>query len=220
MLFKSRKGQFFPYSDSAPRRGFPILTISLIIINVVIFVWSYFLNFENFESIVTTYGFIPVFPTVLTLFTSMFLHGGPDHIFGNMWYLWIFGDNVEDRFGRIKFLLLYFASGLFATFMQYLTNPFSDIPSIGASGAISGILGAYILLFPREKVLTSISYSLVRIPAFIVIGLWFVIQFIFGAASLLGGMGSNIAFFAHIGGFIFGLIFTFVLGRRKKEELD
>lgn len=211
-MFKSRKGQFFPLSDTAPRKGFPILTISLIIINVAIFVWS----LSNFEDIIFTYGFIPAYATILTLFTSMFLHGGLDHIFGNMWYLWIFGDNVESRFGKIKFLFLYFLSGLIATFFHYMTDPASVIPTIGASGAISGILGAYILLFPKEKVLSRIGYSFVHIPAYVVIGFWFVLQFIFGTVSLLGGIGSGIAFFAHVGGFLGGFILTSLLLRLKR----
>jgi len=224
-MFKSRKGQFFPLSDSAPRESFPILTISLLIINVAIFIWSYTSPIVNYKINGETveiplyyiqYGFIPASPTILTLFSSMFMHGGLDHIFGNMWYLWIFGDNVEDRFGKIKFLFLYFASGLFATFTQYITDPFSKIPSIGASGAISGILGAYILLFPKEKVLSRIGYSFVHIPSYVVIGFWFVLQFIFGTASLLGGIGSGIAFWAHVGGFVLGFILTFLLLRLKR----
>jgi membrane associated rhomboid family serine protease len=143
----------------------------------------------------------------------MFLHGGLDHIFGNMWYLWIFGDNVEDRLGKIKFLLLYFLSGLAAAFAHYIVNPTSKIPTIGASGAISGILGAYILLFPKERVLSRVGYTFVRIPAFIVIGFWFVLQFIFATISFFGFSGSGIAFWAHVGGFIFGFIFTFLLKR-------
>lgn len=220
MFFKNRKGQFFPYSDSAPRKTFPILTISLIVINVAIFIWTYFLNANNFDNVISKYGFTPASPSILTLFTSMFLHGGIDHIFGNMWYLWIFGDNVEDRLGRIKFLLLYFASGLFATFAQYITDPSSTLSSIGASGAISGILGAYILLFPKEGVLTGIGYSLVRVPAFVVIGLWFALQFLFGTVSFLGGLGSNIAFWAHVGGFAFGLALTFILARGIRKTSD
>lgn len=204
MFFKNRKGQLFPYADTAPRKGFPVLTIVLIIINVAIFIWS----LSNFESIIFNYGFTPAYPTIVTLFTSMFLHGGFDHIFGNMWYLWIFGDNVESKLGKVKFLLLYFISALFADFLQYLTDPFSVIPSIGASGAISGILGAYILLFPKEKILSTFGYTLIHIPAFIVIGFWFGMQLLFGTASLLGGVGSNIAFFAHIGGFLMGLVLT------------
>ncbi len=205
-MLKKRKGQFFPYSDSAPRKSLPVFTVLLILANVAVFFWSYFLNFDAFDSIVYALGFTPANPTVLTLFTSMFLHGGIDHIFGNMWYLWIFGDNVEDKFGRFKFILFYFMSGLAATFTQYLTEPASAIPSIGASGAISGVLGAYMVFYPKEKVLSSIGYSFVRIPAFVVIGFWFFIQFIFGTVSLLGGVGSGIAFWAHIGGFVFGFV--------------
>lgn len=215
MLFKSRKGQFFPYSDSAPRDSFPSITILLILVNVGVFVWSYFLNANSFDSIVSTYGFTPAYPLIITVFTSMFLHGGILHIFGNMWYLWIFGDNVEDRFGKLKFLLFYFLSGIAATFAQYITNPTSSIPAIGASGAISGVLGAYIVLFPREKVLSNIGFFFIKIPAFIVIGFWFLIQFYFGTIGLLGGIESGVAFWAHVGGFAFGFIVTLLFGRRS-----
>jgi len=136
-----------------------------------------------------------------------------------MWYLWIFGDNVEDALGKIKFLILYFLSGISAAFLQYLTDPTSTIPSIGASGAISGVLGAYLLLFPKENVLTSVQYSLVRVPAYLVIGLWFVLQLIFGTMSLAGYSGSNIAFWAHVGGFVFGLAFAFLFVDRKKQKI-
>ena len=211
MFFKNRKGFFFPLSDTAPRKGFPVLTILLIVVNVFIFVWS----LSNFDYIVVNYGFTPATPTILTLFSSMFLHGGVAHLFGNMWYLWIFGDNVESKFGKIKFLLVYFASGLFATFLQYATDPSSPIPSIGASGAISGILGAYLVLFPREKVLSTFSYAIIHVPAFIVIGVWFAIQFLFASMTLLDGIKSGIAFGAHVGGFVFGCIFTLLFGRKK-----
>jgi membrane associated rhomboid family serine protease len=213
-MFKSKKGQFFPYSDTAPRKSFPILTVSLIILNVLIFLWS----LTDYENIISKYGFVPASFSLLTLFTSMFLHGGFDHIFGNMWYLWIFGDNVEDSLGKVKFLLLYFLSGISAAIFQFITDPSSTIPSIGASGAISGVLGSYILLFPQEKVLTNIQYTFVRIPAYIVIGFWFILQLIFGAMSLAGYSGSNIAFFAHVGGFVFGLIFTRFFVRRKRSR--
>jgi membrane associated rhomboid family serine protease len=206
-MLNSKKGQFFPYSDTAPRRKFPILTISLIILNILVFIWS----LSDFENIILTYGFIPARFSLLTLFTSMFLHGGLDHLFGNMWYLWIFGDNVEDFLGKTKFLLLYFLSGLSAIFFQYLTDPTSTIPSIGASGAISGVLGAYLLLFPKERILTSVQYAFIRIPAYIVIGFWFLIQFIFGAMSLAGYSGSNIAFLAHVSGFVAGFLLTKLL---------
>jgi len=214
-MFESEKGQFFPYSDTAPRKRFPVVTVSLIVLNVIVFIWS----LTNYDNIISTYGFVPANLSILTLFTSMFLHGGIDHIFGNMWYLWIFGDNVEDTLGKLKFLLLYFMSGLSAAFFQYLTNPTSTIPSIGASGAISGVLGCYLLIFPREKVLTSVQYSFVRIPAYVVIGFWFILQLIFGAMSLVGYSGSNVAFWAHVDGFVFGLIFTLFARKRDGYKL-
>ncbi len=212
-MLKNKKGQIFPYADSAPREKFPVLTILLIVINVSVFIWS----LGDFENIILTYGFIPAFPSLLTIFTSMFLHGGFDHIFGNMWYLWIFGDNVEDKLGKIKFLLLYFLSGISATFFHFITNFGSKIPAIGASGAISGILGAYMVLFPKEQVLSRVGYAFIRIPAYIVIGFWFFIQFLFASISFLGGIGSGVAFWAHVGGFVFGYFFTFLL--KKSQNL-
>jgi membrane associated rhomboid family serine protease len=129
------KGQFFPYSDSLKVKNFPIITISLIVACTLVFLWS----LSDFENIINTYGFIPLYPTIITIFASMFLHGGFDHLFGNMWYLWIFGDNVEDKLGKAKFIFLYFLSGVCATLLQYLTDTTSTIPAIGASGAISGV---------------------------------------------------------------------------------
>jgi len=207
------KAQFSPLYDTAPRKGFPFLTISLIILNVLIFFWS----LNDFERIIYQYGFIPANFSFFTIFTCMFLHGGFDHLFGNMWYLWIFGDNVESKLGKMKFLLLYFLSGYFAAFLHFLVDPTSKIPSIGASGAISGILGAYLYFFPKEKILSRVGYTFVHIPAFVVIGFWFLLQLIFGAISLLGFSGSNIAFWAHIGGFLFGFIFSRFLKKKKKK---
>ncbi|MEM7821462.1 MAG: rhomboid family intramembrane serine protease [Candidatus Aenigmatarchaeota archaeon] len=211
MFFKSRKGQFFPLSDTAPRRKFPLVTITLITLNVFVFI----LSLQDFEFFILSFGFIPAHPSLLTLFTSMFLHGGFDHIFGNMWYLWIFGDNIEDRFGRLKFLILYFFSGIVASFFHLLTNIGSEIPAIGASGAVSGILGSYFLIFPKEMILTRFGYSFIHIPAYIVIGFWFVLQFVFATISFFGFSGSNVAFWAHVGGFVFGIVFT--LGLKPKK---
>lgn len=198
------KGQFFPYGDSIKTRKFPLVTVSFILVNVAAFV----ISLSDFENIILTFGFTPYyFPSlyaIITVFTSMFLHGGIDHIFGNMWYLWIFGDNIEDRLGRTKFILLYLLSGIAANVAQYLLDPSSVIPSIGASGAVSGILGSYLVLFPKSRITTSMGYWLTQTPAWFVIGFWFVIQLFFGAATLAGYSGSNIAFFAHIGGFVFG----------------
>ncbi len=163
---------------------------------------------KNLENTIYAFGFIPaVFPSVaITIFTSMFLHGGIDHLFGNMWYLWIFGDNVEDRLGRVKFTGLYLASGVAASLTQYVIDPHSMIPAVGASGAISGVLGWYYVLFPKARITTSTGHLANESPAWMVIGLWFLIQLFFGAATLAGFSGSNVAFFAHIGGFAFGYL--------------
>ncbi len=198
------KGQFFPIGDSIKTRSFPFVTISLIIVNAIIFV----LSLSDFDFIIRTFGFVPaLFPSsfaFLTIFTSMFLHAGIDHIFGNMWYLWIFGDNVEDKLGKVKFIFFYLLSGIAAALTQYLTDPSSSMPSIGASGAVSGILGFYLVFFPKSRITTSSGYWANETPARFVIGFWFLMQLFFGAASLAGAGGSNIAFFAHIGGFVFG----------------
>ncbi|MFH1105647.1 MAG: rhomboid family intramembrane serine protease, partial [Candidatus Aenigmatarchaeota archaeon] len=180
------RGQLFPYADNLKTKSFPIITVALIAANAAVFLWST----GNFEAVIMAFGFVPaLFPSAhafTTLLTSMFLHGGIDHIFGNMWYLWIFGDNVEDFFGKFRFSLIYIVSGVGASLFQYATDPASNIPSIGASGAISGVLGAYFVLFPKSGVLTSAGYSLITIPSWIVIGFWFAMQLFFGAASLFG----------------------------------
>ncbi|MBI2085114.1 MAG: rhomboid family intramembrane serine protease [Candidatus Aenigmarchaeota archaeon] len=200
------KGQFFPYGDTIKTRSFPFVTVALIAVNVIAFV----LSLSDFDFIIQTFGFVPsLFPSsfaFLTIFTSMFLHAGVDHIFGNMWYLWIFGDNAEDKLGKIKFILFYLTSGIVASLAQYLIDPYSSVPSIGASGAVSGILGCYLVFFPKSRITTSAGYFVNETPAWFVIGFWFLIQLFFGAASLVGASGSNIAFFAHIGGFVFGYV--------------
>ncbi len=200
------KGQFFPYGDSIKTRNSPVVTVSLIAVNIVAFA----LSLLNFQDIISTFGFVPrLFPSffaLTTIFTSMFLHAGIDHIFGNMWYLWIFGDNVEDKLGKLKFLFLYLLSGIIASLTQYITDPLSTIPSIGASGAVSGILGFYLVAFPNSRITTSSGYWVNEMPAWFVVGFWFVIQLFFGVATLAGYGGSNVAFFAHIGGFVFGYL--------------
>ena|SRR3989338_5329983 len=199
------KGQLFPYKDDNVAKSKPYVTYSIIVIAVIAFVWS----LTDFENIINNYGFTPANFVLVTLFTSMFLHAGIEHLFGNLWYLWIFGDNVEDRFGRVKYILFYLVSGIAATITQYMTDPASAIPSIGASGAISGVLGAYLVFFPKVRVkVIGPMYSTFEIPAVAMIGFWFVLQFILGTMSLFGAT-SSIAFFAHIGGFIFGAVAAF-----------
>lgn len=158
---------------------------------------------------------IPI-PVFLTLFTSMFLHGGLVHLLGNMLYLWIFGDNVEDAMGHVKFLLFYFLCGVAAAFAQIAIDPGSAIPQIGASGAIAGVLAAYFMLFPYSRVLTLIPVffflRLVAVPAVFLLGFWFILQIISGAGSL--GSAGGVAWFAHIGGFLAGGLFVFAFRRR------
>ena len=201
------KGQL-PLGDSTPRKNFPYVTISLIVINVIVFIWS----LSDFDNIINTYGFTPLYPSILTLFTSMFLHGGIEHLAGNMWYLWIFGDNVEDALGKAKYTVLYFLSGLAADFFQYITDPTSNVPSIGASGAISGILGSYIVLFPNTKVYVGGESGIWPVPAWLMIGLWFALQLFL---ALIGG-GGDVAVWAHVGGFAFGYVFTKIWLREQK----
>ncbi|MEN3035401.1 MAG: rhomboid family intramembrane serine protease [Candidatus Methanosuratincola sp.] len=192
----------FPIRDVVERRTFPYITLLLVGANAIAFAVSLF----DFEGMIYSYGFIPARPSVLTAFTCMFLHAGVDHIFGNMWFLLTFGDNVEDRFGHMKFLLFYLASGFVATYVNYLVDPSSMIPAVGASGAISGVMGAYVVLFPRAKVHTLLGFYITALPAFAMLGFWFILQLFFGASSLFGGDGSGIAYWAHIGGFVAGAV--------------
>jgi len=208
-----------PFKDDNPTRRLPFVTVGLIAINTAIFIMQMVYPVDP-RRIVFAYGAIPhfllTFKTVqpihpfLTLFTSMFMHGGLLHLGTNMLYLWIFGDNVEDRLGHMRFLVFYLLCGVAAAYSHALTDRFSMLPMIGASGAVSGILGAYLLLFPRAKVHTLIFLGffieIVRLPALLVIGFWVVIQFMNGILSKgIAGQG-GVAWFAHIGGFVFGVL--------------
>ncbi len=211
------KGQFFPYKDENKAAGFPYVTLALIIANVAVFIYSLF----DYENIIETYGFTPAFAGLLTMFTSMFLHGGLDHIFGNMWFLWLYGDNIEDRMGRLKFILFYLLSGAAAGATHYITNLGSTVPAIGASGAISGVMGAYLAWYPHAKVHTiGPFYQSHLMPAWMLIGYWFVLQLVFGTVSFFGARGSGIAFWAHIGGFVFGYIAAKFAAKNAQEEAE
>lgn len=204
----------FPLKDENPTRTKPVLTLILIALNVSIFIYSYFSGL--FDQIVNSYGMRPA--EVLsgkqlhTLFTSMFLHGGFLHLIGNMWYLWIFGDNIEDICGRRRFLLFYLASGLVASLVHALSDPSSTIPTIGASGAISGVLGAYIVLYPRARVYTFIGFFLAMVPAVFVLGFWFILQVLYLAI----GQVTGVAYWVHIGGFIAGVLLIWPLKKRRR----
>jgi membrane associated rhomboid family serine protease len=194
--------------DNSTRKNLPIVTYILIILNILIF----FLEISGGENFVMKWAFTPSrflanpMSDSPTLFTSMFMHAGFAHLFGNMLYLWIFGDNVEDRLGKVPYLIFYLICGLLATFAQLAFIPNSSIPNLGASGAIAGVLGAYIVLFPGEKVRVVIGTALTALPALVVIGFWFVLQFFSSLSSeASSGESGGVAYMAHIGGFIAGL---------------
>ena len=218
----------FPYKDENPTRTIPFVTISLIIINIAVFL-IHLSHPSEFKRIVFYYGATPAYllsldstqpvHPLMTLFTSMFMHGGLLHIASNMLYLWIFGNNIEDRLGHIKFTFFYILGGIVAAYAHSISDPSSVIPMIGASGAVSGVLGAYLLLFPYAKVHTLIFLGffvqVIRLPAFIVIGFWVVIQFINGFLSKGAVDNGGVAWFAHIGGFVFGIITIMIFLRRS-----
>lgn len=209
----------FPYKDDNPTQTFPFITIGIIIINILVYIWE-LMSPVGQQSIVYKYGAIPSglislektqpLHPALTIFSSMFLHGGLLHVGGNMLYLWIFGDNIEDRLGHFRFLLFYLICGIVAAYSHAITAPSSTVPMIGASGAVAGVLGAYILLFPHARVHTLIFLGffvdVVKIPALIVIGFWAIIQVVNGILSRGLIAQEGIAWFAHIGGFLAGLL--------------
>ena len=212
-----------PLHDDNPTEINPLVTIALIGACSLVFLYQFSLPERAGEEFVLQYGAIPAsifgseaaipdiavgFPASLALLTSMFLHGGWVHLIGNMLYLWIFGNNIEDVMGHVKFVIFYVACGLVAAMSHALTDPSSAVPMVGASGAISGVLGAYLLLFPRAQVMVLIPLGIftrtMYVPAGFVLGFWFVLQLLSGGMSL-GQSGGGVAFFAHIGGFIAGM---------------
>jgi membrane associated rhomboid family serine protease len=205
---------FFPIGDDdTARRTFPLVTYALIALNVLFF----FVELSGGDAFIRKWAFVPSrflanpFSDFLTLFTSMFMHAGWLHLGGNMLYLWIFGDNVEDRFGPIKFTIFYLLCGLAATFTQLVFSLGSNVPNLGASGAIAGVLGAYILLFPQGRIRVLQGQRVIQVPALIVIGMWFILQLFSGIGSIANtAQTGGVAFMAHIGGFLAGFVLTFL----------
>jgi membrane associated rhomboid family serine protease len=212
-----------PLRDVIPSRTTPWVTFSLIGLNVAVYIWGLTLGGKGYEELLWTFGLVPADFSWLTLVTSMFLHGGLGHIGSNMLSLWIFGDNVEDRFGHGRFLLFYLLAGAVAAFAQIWSSPDSSVPLVGASGAIAGVMGAYFVLFPHSRILVLVFFffflDVVEIPALIYLGVWFLFQVLSGMGSAAGG-GEMIAFWAHIGGFAMGLVTVFVFRRREREQPD
>jgi membrane associated rhomboid family serine protease len=218
-----------PLKDNVPTRSFPIVTVGLIVANFAVWI---FYELPHLNRAVTEYAFNPCevdnscrvigHDWPITAFTSMFMHGSWEHILGNMLFLWIFGNNVEDALGRVRYLAFYIAGGLAATALQtfvtlhYGTTQDAVVPNLGASGAISAVLGAYIVLLPRASVLTFIFFILREIPAFWFLGLWFAFQLWQGGTALEHPeAGGGVAFFAHVGGFVFGAATVNLVAQRR-----
>jgi len=199
--------------DDSSRRTFPLVTYVLIALNVLFF----FVEMSGGDAFIGEWAFVPSrflanpVGDSLTLLTSLFMHAGWLHLGGNMLYLWIFGDNVEDRFGHVKFTIFYLLCGLGATFAQLAFSVGSSVPNLGASGAIAGVLGAYILLFPQGRVRVLQGQQVIQVPALIVIGLWIVLQLFSGIGSIAATADTGgVAYMAHIGGFVVGIVLTFL----------
>ena len=205
----------FPVRDFQRTSTAPTLTITLILINIGVFIYHYVLLGETASYVFTIkYGFLPCqllagcsvepiayFPAILSIFTSMFLHGNLIHLLGNMWFLWIFGDNIEDRMGKFSYLLFYLLGGVIAALVQMITDIGSDVVMIGASGAIAAVMGAYIVLYPKGKILSLFFWWPVVLPAILILGYWFLLQVLYSSSG-----GSGVAYMAHIGGFIAGAL--------------
>ena len=217
-----------PIRDENPTSHVPYVTYGLIAANILVYVVMWLSGF-NQEALVYQFALIPANLTtglgagdVFDIFTSMFMHAGLLHLAGNMLYLWIFGDNVEDSLGPFKYLIFYFVGGTVASLTHILTNPGSQIPTVGASGAIGAVLGAYLVLYPRSRIMTLILLGfymrMTLIPASIVLGVWFVMQLFSGVLSLGGPDVGGVAFWAHVGGFLSGVVLALLLANRRKPE--
>ncbi|SRR5712692_993206 len=212
-----------PLRDDNPRQTMPVVTVLLILANAGVFIYQLSLGSRGENELAMIFGLVPARVQMLLngqpmtaaaalvpLLTSMFLHGGVLHLLGNMWFLWVFGDNIEDYFGHLKYLFFYLLCGLGAGLVHTVANLSSIVPTVGASGAISGVLGAYIVLFPRAHVLTLVPliffFFTVKLPAVVILGYWFAIQFLSGVSSLGTASMGGTAWWAHIGGFVLGVL--------------
>jgi len=212
----------FPLRDTQPSYSKPVVTILLIVVNILVFLFEFSLDPETQNAFIAAYGLIPDQFHFFNVITSMFLHGGWMHVLGNMWFLWIFGDIIEDILGHGKYILFYLLCGAVAALAQVAVSPNSRIPTVGASGAIAGIMGAYMIKFPHSRILSLVTivffFTTVEIPAWIMLIYWFVIQFFSGVGTLGASQSSQggVAFFAHIGGFIAGIALISVMGPRQR----
>ena len=213
---------FFPYKDDNPRILFPFVTYTIIGINSLVFIYQYFiLPPDLLGPIISTYALTPADPSVITVFTSMFMHGGLMHIIFNMWFLWIFGDNIESVLGHKRYVVFYLICGVGAALAQIQINTGSQIPMVGASGAIAGVLGAYLIRFPRATVhvlvILIIFITFIRVPAMVVIGFWFLSNLTAGLGTLGIEETGGTAWFAHLGGFVSGVVLNQIFKQIRIE---
>lgn len=211
-----------PLRDVIPSRTTPFITVTVIVMNALAWLYEVSLSQPDLESFVRAYGVVPARLDSSTLLSSMFLHGGWAHVIGNMWFLWIFGDNVEDRMGHTRFVVFYVLCGIGAAMGHVLLVPTSTVPTIGASGAIAGVMGAYVVLYPQSRVLTLVPFivfwDVIEVPALVLLGLWFLAQLISAGASAVSAnaaMSGGIAFAAHVAGFVLGVIGVYVFKKRQ-----
>ena len=206
-----------PLRDVIPSRTFPFFTVSFIVLNTVAFLFELSLPRRELQQLFFVYGVVPARFDALSLLTSMFLHGGWLHFLSNMLFLWIFGDNVEDRLGHTRFVVFYLLCGVAAAVAYIYMNPTSTLPTIGASGAIAGVLGAYFVLYPNSRVLALVPliiiWQIVEVPAIVFLGIWFLMQLYYA-----GSTGTNVAFWAHIAGFVAGIGGVLVLKKPSRNR--
>lgn len=215
-----------PLRDINPTQRAPLVVYGIILLNVVVFVYQFLLLDVNAsQAFVERHGVVPFYllsgygPSLSTPISSMFMHGGLYHLLSNMWFLHVFGDNVEDRLGHVRFLIFYVLTGAAAVLVHALMAPSSAIPLVGASGAISGVLGAYILMFPRTRIVTFVFIFFIEVPAFVFIFVWFVMQVSEGCGTLVTPSQAGVAFFAHIGGFVAGVLLLLLSGVPKPNPI-
>jgi membrane associated rhomboid family serine protease len=214
-----------PLRDVIPSRTTPYITVTIIVLNMLAWFYELSMPARQLNYFVQAFGVVPAYFSAPTLITSMFLHGSWMHVIGNMWYLWIFGDNVEDRFGHARFIVFYLLAGIIAAMGQIAMDPHSILPTIGASGAIAGVMGAYVVLYPRSRVHTLIPFfpfffEVFEIPAIVLLGFWFLMQLVSaGAIAVTANTsgGGGVAFLAHVAGFLFGVIGVFIFRNRRQE---
>jgi membrane associated rhomboid family serine protease len=216
-----------PLRDVIPSRTTPYVTTSLVAINILVFLYQFSLG-PNVNEFVLTFGLVPAHFSWISVFTSMFLHGGFLHVAGNMLYLWIFGDNVEDRMGHGRFVAFYLLCGTAAALGQTLTVPDSVVPMVGASGAVAGVMGAYFVLYPHSRIVTLVPLfifiQIIEVPAIFFLGIWFVMQLLSGVGSIAaateGHPSGGIAFWAHVAGFAAGIVGVFAFRRPQRQRVE